>query len=179
MCKWISLAQDREMVLTSPCANGFWTNVVDADDHMLARRTTAASRCGDCGTAGGSGREGTMGDTMGDTMAWRVRRSEQTTPATSETHDGPATSEHTAEQAEQDEQDEQDEQGKPAESIPLPARMPPGATNRRVDLAGAAWLHAKFQRTGSAKTRTAYTAILGEFPPALAMNGLDLDGADA
>jgi len=104
-----------------------------------------------------------MGDTMGDVTAGRVRRSEQTTPATSE---------HAAEQAEQAEQDEQ------AESVPLPARLPPGATNRRVDLAVVAWLHAKFQRSGSAKTRTAYTAMLGEFRAALAMEGLDLDGAD-
>ena len=59
-----------------------------------------------------------------------------------------------------------------------PAHWRPGAGNPRVDLAITAWLHAKLQRSGSAKTRTAYATILGEFRAALAMEGLDLDGAD-
>lgn len=50
--------------------------------------------------------------------------------------------------------------------------------DQRVNLAITAWLHAKFQRSGSAKTRTAYATILGEFRAALAMEGLDLDAAD-
>src|SRR5690242_11208045 len=54
----------------------------------------------------------------------------------------------------------------------LPARWQPGAGNPRVDLAVAAWLHAKFQRSGSVKTRAVYTAFLGEFRAALAMDGL-------
>ncbi len=58
------------------------------------------------------------------------------------------------------------------------SRRRPGTGDQRVDLAIAAWLHAKFQRSGSAKTRMAYATILGEFRAALAMEGLDLDGAD-
>jgi site-specific recombinase XerD len=60
----------------------------------------------------------------------------------------------------------------------LPALRRPEAGNPRMDLAIAAWLHAKFQRSGSAKTRTAYAATLGGFRAALAMEGLDLDSAD-
>ena len=57
-------------------------------------------------------------------------------------------------------------------------RWRPGAGNPRVDLAITAWLHAKLQRSGSIKTRTAYATILAEFRAALAMEGLDLDSAD-
>jgi integrase/recombinase XerD len=60
----------------------------------------------------------------------------------------------------------------------LPALWRAGAGNPRVDLAITAWLHAKFQRSGSAKTRTAYATILAEFRAALEMEGLDLDAAD-
>jgi integrase/recombinase XerC len=58
------------------------------------------------------------------------------------------------------------------------ARPGSGGEGSSVHLAVAAWLHAKFQRSGSAKTRAAYAAILGEFRAALAMEGLDLDAAD-
>lgn len=65
-----------------------------------------------------------------------------------------------------------------ASRLPALARQGQGAGDGRVNLAIAAWLHAKFQRSGSTKTRTAYAAILGEFRAALAMEGLDLDAAD-
>lgn len=58
------------------------------------------------------------------------------------------------------------------------AKRRPWMGDQRVNLAISAWLHAKFQRSGSAKTRTAYATILGEFRAALAMEGLDLDAAD-
>ena len=57
-------------------------------------------------------------------------------------------------------------------------RWRPGAGNPRVDLAITAWLHAKLQRSGSIKTRTAYATILAEFRATLAMEGLDFDSAD-
>jgi integrase len=47
-----------------------------------------------------------------------------------------------------------------------------------VEVAIAAWLHAKLQRSGSSKTHTTYAAILREFRGALVVEGLDLDSAD-
>jgi site-specific recombinase XerD len=47
-----------------------------------------------------------------------------------------------------------------------------------IDLAIAAWLHAKFQRSRSEKTRTTYSAILQGFRAQLLSRGLDLDAAD-
>jgi integrase len=46
----------------------------------------------------------------------------------------------------------------------------------RVELAIAAWLHAKGGRSGSRETRVAYTATLASFRAALQAAGLDLDG---
>ncbi|HEY1387468.1 MAG TPA: tyrosine-type recombinase/integrase [Ktedonobacterales bacterium] len=47
-----------------------------------------------------------------------------------------------------------------------------------VNLAIAAWLHAKFQRSRSAKTQTTYSTILQAFRSQLLEHGLDLDAAD-
>jgi site-specific recombinase XerD len=47
-----------------------------------------------------------------------------------------------------------------------------------VNLAIAAWLHAKFQRSRSAKTQVTYSAILQAFRSQLLAHGLDLDAAD-
>lgn len=47
-----------------------------------------------------------------------------------------------------------------------------------MNLAIAAWLHAKFQRSRSIKTRTTYSAILQAFRAQLLARGLDLDAAD-
>lgn len=47
-----------------------------------------------------------------------------------------------------------------------------------VDLAVAAWLHAKEQKSQSFKTRTTYSAILADFRQVLQVEGLDLDAAD-
>ncbi len=55
------------------------------------------------------------------------------------------------------------------------ARCPPTST---VNLAIAAWLHAKFQRSRSAKTQSTYSAILQAFRALLLARGLDLDAAD-
>ena len=47
-----------------------------------------------------------------------------------------------------------------------------------VDLAIAAWLHAKEQKSQSTKTRTTYSAILNEFRQVLRAEDLDLNAAD-
>ena len=47
-----------------------------------------------------------------------------------------------------------------------------------LNLAVAAWLHAKFQRSRSLKTQSAYRAILQAFRGLLQARGLDLDAAD-
>ena len=52
------------------------------------------------------------------------------------------------------------------------------STNNTVNLAIAAWLHAKFQRSRSAKTQSTYSAILQAFRALLLARGLDLDAAD-
>jgi site-specific recombinase XerD len=73
---------------------------------------------------------------------------------------------------------EQAEQSNQSTRALVLAQSGPGTNNPRVDVAIAAWLHAKFQRSHSSKTRGAYAAILGEFRATLAMEGLDLDSAD-
>jgi len=47
-----------------------------------------------------------------------------------------------------------------------------------MNLAIGAWLHAKFQRSRSVKTRMTYSAILQAFRSQLLSHGLDLDAAD-
>ena len=47
-----------------------------------------------------------------------------------------------------------------------------------MNLAVAAWLHAKFQRSRSLKTQSTYAAILQAFRTLLQVRGLDLDAAD-
>jgi site-specific recombinase XerD len=47
-----------------------------------------------------------------------------------------------------------------------------------MNLAVAAWLHAKFQRSRSVKTQATYRAILRAFRALLQARGLDLDAAD-
>lgn len=47
-----------------------------------------------------------------------------------------------------------------------------------MNLAIAAWLHAKFQRSRSVKTQSTYGAILQSFRALLQARGLDLDAAD-
>jgi integrase len=59
----------------------------------------------------------------------------------------------------------------------VPLTEPTGAPTR-VDLALAAWLHAKTQRSQSVKTLTTYRAILSEFRALLRAQGTDLDAAD-
>jgi integrase len=54
--------------------------------------------------------------------------------------------------------------------------MPPQPS--AVDLAVAAWLHAKGQRSGSRKTVVGYSAIIAEFRDRLLAQGIDLDAAD-
>ncbi len=53
-----------------------------------------------------------------------------------------------------------------------------GSDGNSVNLAIAAWLHAKFQRSRSAKTQVTYSAILQAFRSQLLAHGLDLDAAD-
>lgn len=50
--------------------------------------------------------------------------------------------------------------------------------NDAMNLAIAAWLHAKFQRSRSVKTETTYSAILRAYRALLLARGLDLDAAD-
>src|SRR5258707_15319392 len=64
----------------------------------------------------------------------------------------------------------------------MEARVTPAtrtdAYNAAVELATGAWLHAKQQKSQSAKTRTAYEALLRAFRDHLRGQGLDLDAAD-
>ncbi len=60
----------------------------------------------------------------------------------------------------------------------LPALIHGTAETGRVDLAIAAWLHAKEQKSQSVKTHATYSAILHEFRQLLRVEGLDLDAAD-
>lgn len=53
------------------------------------------------------------------------------------------------------------------------------SANDAMNLAIAAWLHAKFQRSRSVKTQTTYSAILRGFRAYLLDRGLDLDAADS
>ncbi len=65
----------------------------------------------------------------------------------------------------------------PREALPLiyDGRM---SAEDTMNLAVAAWLHAKFQRSRSAKTQSTYGAILQSFRALLQARGLDLDAAD-
>jgi site-specific recombinase XerD len=53
-----------------------------------------------------------------------------------------------------------------------------GSTGTRLDLAISSWLHAKYQRSRSEKTRKAYVDTLTSFRAALQKLGLDLDSLD-
>src|SRR5689334_19715575 len=53
-----------------------------------------------------------------------------------------------------------------------------GSDGNAMNLAIAAWLHAKFQRSRSIKTQITYEAILRAFRAHLLAHGLDLDAAD-
>src|SRR5690348_14040383 len=53
-----------------------------------------------------------------------------------------------------------------------------GSDGNAMNLAIAAWLHAKFQRSRSIKTQMTYEAILHAFRSQLLAHGLDLDAAD-
>src|SRR5262249_33998561 len=64
-----------------------------------------------------------------------------------------------------------------ARPLPLVSTQQAGATDT-VDLAIAAWLHAKFQRSRSLKTQGTYSAILQAYRSQLLARGLDLDAAD-
>lgn len=52
------------------------------------------------------------------------------------------------------------------------------SANDTMNLAIAAWLHAKFQRSRSTKTKATYSAILQTYRALLLARGLDLDAAD-
>src|SRR5512146_1204400 len=66
-----------------------------------------------------------------------------------------------------------------ASAHPLPVIYTTKASDgNSVNLAIAAWLHAKFQRSRSAKTQVTYSAILQAFRSHLLAHGLDLDAAD-
>ena len=66
-----------------------------------------------------------------------------------------------------------------ASAHPLPVIYTTKASDgNSVNLAIAAWLHAKFQRSRSAKTQVTYSAILQAFRSQLLAHGLDLDAAD-
>lgn len=63
-------------------------------------------------------------------------------------------------------------------------QKPPGApliqhTGSAVELAIVAWLHAKYQRTKSEKTQTAYQTTLASYRAVVHAAGLDLDGDGA
>lgn len=63
---------------------------------------------------------------------------------------------------------------------PLPVIYATQASDgNSMNLAIAAWLHAKFQRSRSAKTQMTYSAILQAFRSQLLAHGLDLDAADS
>ena len=65
----------------------------------------------------------------------------------------------------------------PAAGLPVifSGQMP---LNETMNLAIAAWLHAKFQRSRSTKTQATYSAILQAYRALLLARGLDLDAAD-
>lgn len=65
----------------------------------------------------------------------------------------------------------------PREALPViyDGRM---SAEDTMNLAVAAWLHAKFQRSRSVKTQSTYGAILQAFRALLQTRGLDLDAAD-
>ncbi len=66
-----------------------------------------------------------------------------------------------------------------ASAPPLPVIYTARASDANaMNLAIAAWLHAKFQRSRSTKTQTTYSAILQAFRSQLLSHGLDLDAAD-
>lgn len=66
-----------------------------------------------------------------------------------------------------------------ASAHPLPVIYTTKASDgNSVNLAIAAWLHAKFQRSRSTKTQVTYSAILQAFRSQLLAHGLDLDAAD-
>lgn len=66
-----------------------------------------------------------------------------------------------------------------ASGQPLPVIYTTQASDgNSVNLAIAAWLHAKFQRSRSAKTQETYSAILQTFRSQVLAHGLDLDSAD-
>lgn len=65
----------------------------------------------------------------------------------------------------------------PYEALPVSYEGPMSAEDT-MNLAIAAWLHAKFQRSRSVKTQSTYGAILQSFRALLQARGLDLDAAD-
>jgi site-specific recombinase XerD len=66
-----------------------------------------------------------------------------------------------------------------ASAHPLPVIYATQASDGNpINLAIAAWLHAKFQRSRSTKTQVTYSAILQAFRSQLLAHGLDLDAAD-
>jgi integrase len=66
-----------------------------------------------------------------------------------------------------------------ASARPLPVIIESNSARAdTLNLAIAAWLHAKFQRSRSVKTQTTYSAILHAFRSQLLTRGLDLDAAD-
>ncbi|HEU5349412.1 MAG TPA: tyrosine-type recombinase/integrase [Ktedonobacterales bacterium] len=67
--------------------------------------------------------------------------------------------------------------GMPANALPVVYDSQISA-NDAMNLAIAAWLHAKFQRSRSLKTQTTYSAILQAFRSLLLARGLDLDASD-
>ncbi|NWJ94561.1 MAG: tyrosine-type recombinase/integrase [Chloroflexi bacterium] len=62
---------------------------------------------------------------------------------------------------------------------PVPTCLPTDGRSAAIDLAIAAWLHAKRNASGSAKTETAYTNTMQEFRLRLQGTGMDLDGDPA
>ena len=65
----------------------------------------------------------------------------------------------------------------PREALPVVFDGPLSAEDT-MNLAVAAWLHAKFQRSRSVKTQSTYSAIVQAFRSQLQARGLDLDAAD-
>ena len=65
----------------------------------------------------------------------------------------------------------------PSEALPAVFDGPLSAEDT-MNLAVAAWLHAKFQRSRSVKTQSTYSAIVQAFRSQLQARGLDLDAAD-
>lgn len=67
--------------------------------------------------------------------------------------------------------------GAPVDALPVIYGSQMSA-NDTMNLAIAAWLHAKFQRSRSIKTQSTYSAILQSFRTLLLERGLDLDASD-